>query len=111
MRRKTIAMEKLALMLEAELGAGKVYARELATYKPPSFWTTWEWFRNFMTGYIPMEKQCRLDWTIGGYHCCNTTILVDALPVSLDDIMEKFVKPTAAKMRKYIRKRINRTPA
>lgn len=103
MKRKTMAMKKLALMLEAELGAGKVEAHEYETYKPLMFWTVWELFRNRLTSYIPTEKQWRLYWTVDGLHC-NTTILADALPVSLDDIREEIVKPAAVKMLKNIRK-------
>ena len=102
MKRKTMAMKKLAYMLEAELGTGKVEAHEYETYKPLMFWTRWEWFRHLLTGYLPTEKLYRLDWTVDGFHC-NTTILADTLPVSLDDIREEIVKPAAAKMWKNIR--------
>lgn len=99
----SIALEKLALMLGAELGAGTVEGHEQETEKPHMFWTDWEDFRHLLTGYRPMEKLWRLDWTLDGFHC-NTSVLARELPISLDDLREEFVKPIAAKMRKNIRK-------
>lgn len=103
MKHKTIAIGKLALMLEAELGAGTVSALELETDKPPMFWTLMEKFLHLLVGYCPTEKLWNFAWTLDGFHC-NTSMLARDLPVSLDSLREEFVEPTAAKMWKNVRK-------
>lgn len=105
---KTISIEKLALMLGTELGAGTVEAHEHETEKPPMFWTRMEAFRHLLTGYRPMDKLWRLDWTLDKFHC-NTEVLARELPVSPDDLREEIVKPIAAKMWKNIRRNRNET--
>lgn len=103
MKRKTIAIEKLALMLEAELGAGTVEALEQETAKPPMFWTLMEQFLHLLVGYCPKEKWWNFVWSLDGFHC-RTSMFARDLPVSLDSLREEIVKPTAAKMWKNVRK-------
>lgn len=103
MKRKTIAIGKLALMLEAELGAGTVSALEQETEKPPMFWTLMEKFLHLLVGYCPKEKWWNFVWELDGFHC-RTSMLARDLPVSLDGLREEIVKPTAAKMWKNVRK-------
>ena len=104
MKRKTIMIEKLALMLEAELGAGTVAVHEYETYKPAMFWTPMEKFLHLLVGYCPTEKWWQFDWELpGGFHYKTSMLDREINPDYVYDLWVEILQPTAAELWKKVR--------
>ena len=92
-----MALNKLAMMLEKQLGAGKVVGREFTSFTPGHKWTFWDRVRHFIYGYEPKDYLWRLDWDLNGFRC-NTSLYPVPAAMDLDDIQKEYIEPTAAKM-------------